>query len=516
MENHHKEVKFISRSILYSVVRGILVGVGVGLVVVAFRLAIEKIFELVIHLYHQAHDNTLYLLALILFYAFIILFVGQMIAKEPNAKGSGIPQVEAELKGMMSLKWWSVLWRKFLGGSLAIASGLMLGREGPSIQLGAVTAKGIAEGLKASKMEKRSLIASGAAAGLAAAFNAPIAGLLFVVEEVYHQFSRLVWVSALAASITANFISLHVFGLTPVLQMPKDLPLLELSQYWIYIALGLFLGLAGYFYEIVILRIQLLYGFLSKFIPIPAQYQSLFAFMFILPVGYFLPELLGGGHHLILDLPHLQPSLMTLLFYLLIRFVWSMISYGAGLPGGIFLPILTLGSLLGLAFGRLAFDLGWIGQNQLNLFIVLGMAGFFAAISKAPLTAMILVTEMVGNMSQLMVIGLVALSAYVIMDLLGGAPIYEAMLEKMLPEDMEQNAEMTLIEVVVSEHLGDTFVSDLSLPPACLITRQIHHGKSKVVKGNSLLHAGDTLYVALPVSEIHTVRHIFDGEIAEV
>ncbi len=224
MENHHKEVKFISRSILYSVVRGILVGVGVGLVVVAFRLAIEKIFELVIHLYHQAHDNTLYLLALILFYAFIILFVGQMIAKEPNAKGSGIPQVEAELKGMMSLKWWSVLWRKFLGGSLAIASGLMLGREGPSIQLGAVTAKGIAEGLKASKMEKRSLIASGAAAGLAAAFNAPIAGLLFVVEEVYHQFSRLVWVSALAASITANFISLHVFGLTPVLQMPKDLP----------------------------------------------------------------------------------------------------------------------------------------------------------------------------------------------------------------------------------------------------------------------------------------------------
>lgn len=107
-----------------------------------------------------------------------------------------------------------------------------------------------------------------------------------------------------------------------------------------------------------------------------------------------------------------------------------MISYGAGLPGGIFLPILTLGSLLGLAFGRLAFDLGWIGQNQLNLFIVLGMAGFFAAISKAPLTAMILVTEMVGNMSQLMVIGLVALSAYVIMDLLGGAPIYEAMLEK--------------------------------------------------------------------------------------
>ncbi|RRD32385.1 ClC family H(+)/Cl(-) exchange transporter [Streptococcus minor] len=511
MENHHKEVKFISQSILYSVIRGIVVGTGVGVVVVAFRLAIQKLFEMVTYLYHQAHHQPFYLLVIILFYAFIVVFVGKMIAGAPDAKGSGIPQVEAELKGMMQLQWWTVLWRKFIGGSLAIASGLMLGREGPSIQLGAVTAKGIAEGLKASKMEKRSLIASGAAAGLAAAFNAPIAGLLFVVEEVYHQFSRLVWVSALAASITANFISLHVFGLTPVLQMPEHLPVLELKQYWIYIVLGLFLGLAGFFYEIVILHIQYFYDFLSKIIPLPSQYHSLFAFIFILPIGYFFPELLGGGHHLILELPHFQPSLVILIVYLVIRFIWSMIAYGSGLPGGIFLPILTLGSLLGLVFGRLTFDFGWIAQEQMSLFIVLGMAGFFAAISKAPLTAMILVTEMVGNMSQLMVIGLVALSAYIIMDLLGGAPIYEAMLEKLLPENLEHNADMTLIEVVVSEKLGDTFVSELPLPPSCLITSQIHHGKSKVVKGNSLLHTGDTLYVALPVSEIHTVRHIFEG-----
>ena len=511
MENHDKEVKFISQSILYSVIRGILVGIGVGVVVVAFRLAIEKLFHFVSNLYLLARENHLYLLGLILFYGFIIYFVGRLMADEPNAKGSGIPQVEAELKGMMNLRWWSVLWRKFIGGSLAISSGLMLGREGPSIQLGAVTAKGIAQGLKASKMEKRSLIASGAAAGLAAAFNAPIAGLLFVVEEVYHQFSRLVWVSTLATSLTANFISLHIFGLTPVLQMPKNLSLLELQQYWIYIVLGVLLGFAGYIYEIVILHIQHVYRFLASVFPSPSQYHSLFAFVLILPIGYFLPELLGGGHHLILELPYSDVSLFILLFYFVIRFIWSMISYGSGLPGGIFLPILTLGSLLGLILGRLAFYLGWIEQNQMIFFIVLGMAGFFAAISKAPLTAMILVTEMVGDMSQLMVIGLVALSAYIIMDLLGGAPIYEAMLEKLLPENMEGNTDMTLIEVVVTEHLANQFVSELQLPDSCLITSQIHHGKSKVVKGNSLLCVGDTLYIAVPVSEIHTIRQRFEG-----
>ena len=105
----------------------------------------------------------------------------------------------------------------------------MLGREGPSIQLGAVGGKGIAKWLKSSPVEERSLIASGAAAGLAAAFNAPIAGLLFVVEEVYHHFSRFFWVSTLAASLVANFVSLLIFGLTPVLDMPDNIPLMTLG-----------------------------------------------------------------------------------------------------------------------------------------------------------------------------------------------------------------------------------------------------------------------------------------------
>lgn len=512
MENHRKEVSFISQSILYSVIRGSLVGVVAGLVVVGFRLAIEKLFALVLQIYSLAHDNPIYLLLIAVLYGLIALVVGKMIAKEPNAKGSGIPQVEAELKGMMQLRWWSVLWRKCVGGVLAIGSGLMLGREGPSIQLGAMSAKGVAQFLKASELESRALIASGAAAGLAAAFNAPIAGLLFVVEEVYHQFSRLVWVSALAASITANFISLHVFGLTPVLQMPEDLALLSLHQYWIYILAGILLGLAGYFYEVVILNVHQFYAFLGKIIPIKPQYYSLFAFALIIPIGYVWPELLGGGHHLILELPTAHEGLSILLLFLVIRFVWSMISYGSGLPGGIFLPILTLGSLLGLFLGRLAMELGWLDAPQMTLFIVLGMAGFFAAISKAPLTAMILVTEMVGSLNQLMVIGLVALSAYVVMDWLGGAPVYEAMLEKLLPEDTEQNSDMTMIEVIVNERLDQQFVSELQLPSSCLITSQVRHGKSHVVKGNSRLSVGDSLIVAVPVSEIATVRRILEGE----
>ncbi|MDU3325712.1 MAG: chloride channel protein, partial [Streptococcus sp.] len=214
-----KEFAFASSTILSQVGRGIIVGLVVGLIVGSFRFLIEKGFHLIQGLYQdQAHlVRNLFIIGL--FYVIVCWLSAKLTRSEKDIKGSGIPQVEAELKGLMTLNWWSVLWKKYVLGILAIASGLMLGREGPSIQLGAVGGKGIAKWLKSSPVEERSLIASGAAAGLAAAFNAPIAGLLFVVEEVYHHFSRFFWVSTLAASLVANFVSLLIFGLTPVLDM---------------------------------------------------------------------------------------------------------------------------------------------------------------------------------------------------------------------------------------------------------------------------------------------------------
>ena len=210
-----REFNFATHSIISQVLRGVLVGIFAGLVVGVFRFLIEKIFHLVQDVYHWSQQSMLWLLALVFLYAFIVLLNARWVKSEKNIKGSGIPQVEAELKGLMSLSWWSVLWKKFVLGILAISSGLMLGREGPSIQLGAMSGKGVSKFLNLSAAEERALIASGAAAGLAAAFNAPIAGLLFVVEEVYRHFSRFFWVSTLAASLVANFVSLSMFGLTP-------------------------------------------------------------------------------------------------------------------------------------------------------------------------------------------------------------------------------------------------------------------------------------------------------------
>lgn len=475
-----KEFAFASSTILSQVGRGIIVGLIVGIIVGSFRFLIEKGFHLIQGVYQDQGYLVRNLFVLVLFYILICWLSAKLTRSEKDIKGSGIPQVEAELKGLMSLNWWGILWKKYVLGILAIASGLMLGREGPSIQLGAVGGKGIAKWLKSSP----------------------------VVEEVYHHFSRFFWVSTLAASIVANFVSLLMFGLTPVLDMPDNIPPMTLDQYWIYLVMGIFLGFSGFLYEKAVLNVGRVYDLIGQKIHLDRAYYPILAFILIIPVGIFLPQIIGGGNQLVLSLTEQNFSFQVLLAYFLIRFIWSMISYGSGLPGGIFLPILALGSLLGALIGAICVNLGLVSQEQFPIFVILGMSGYFGAISKAPLTAMILVTEMVGDIRNLMPLGLVTLVSYIIMDLLKGTPVYEAMLEKMLPEEVSSEGEVTLIEIPVSDKIAGKQVHELNLPHNVLITTQVHNGKSQTVNGSTRMYLGDMIHLVIPKSEIGKVKDL--------
>ncbi|MGT2846188.1 ClC family H(+)/Cl(-) exchange transporter [Streptococcus massiliensis] len=503
-----KEYEFAASSILIQVLRGIAVGIFAGIVVGSFRLLISEIFKFFFNAYQDSHSQFIWLGVIGLAYLFIAWINAKLIQSDKDIKGSGIPNVEAELKGLMGMDWWDILWKKFLAGVLAISSGLMLGREGPSIQLGAAAGKGLGKYFKLSPLEQRTLIAAGAGAGLAAAFNAPIAGLLFVVEEVYHHFTRFVWVTTLAASLTANFVSQTMFGLKPVLGMPDVVAHLDLTRYWIYLLLGVVLGLAGYVYEWAILRIGKVYHWLGDKLHLSPNWYSLLAFVLILPLGYFSPQLLGGGNELILSLPIHRLTFSVLVIYFFLRFIFSMISYGSGLPGGIFLPLLALGSLLGAVLGHLFVGLDWVTDAQFPLFIILGMSGYFGAVSKAPLTAMILVTEMVGDIRSLMPLGIVTLVAYTVMDLLHGAPVYEALLEQMLPENLVDEGETTLIEIPVSEKIAGRQVHELELPHDILITTQIHGDKEQTVNGSTRLYLGDTILLVVKKNRIAQVKEL--------
>lgn len=197
--------------------RAILIGLSTGLVVSTFRLIIQHLLQLVTTSFRYFHTHPQGLIWWALGTVIVALLLGKLAQQYPNIKGSGIPQVEGQLKSEFEEQWWPVLWRKYLGGIIAIGSGLFLGREGPSIQLGATVGQGISEATKADPLNRRIGIASGAAAGLAAAFNAPIASTIFILEEVYHNFSPLIWLATFISSLCSNLVSMQFFGLRPVL-----------------------------------------------------------------------------------------------------------------------------------------------------------------------------------------------------------------------------------------------------------------------------------------------------------
>ncbi len=171
------------------IITGLVIGAAAGFVVALFRLLIEKLLDFMKYLY--MHPTPQIIIGIVIVSIIAGLFIALLVKQQPNISGSGIPQIEGQLHGDLDFNWWAILWRKFVAGVIGIGSGLFLGREGPSIQLGSAVGQGFADVRGKSGADRRVMIASGAAAGLSAAFNAPLAGTMFVLEEVYHNFSRL-------------------------------------------------------------------------------------------------------------------------------------------------------------------------------------------------------------------------------------------------------------------------------------------------------------------------------------
>ncbi|KRL58224.1 ClC family H(+)/Cl(-) exchange transporter [Lentilactobacillus kefiri] len=475
-----------------TIVNGIIIGVLAGSAVSMFRWSIGHMTNIMQYLYVNSIHHLHFLFMAIVINVIIGLIVGWFLKQQPDIKGSGIPQVEGQLLDEVNYGWWPVLWRKFIGGILAIGSGLYLGREGPSIQLGSTLGQGVAHFTKQVGFDRQVLISSGAAAGLSAAFNAPIASTLFVLEEIYHNFSTNIWIVSLTSAVTSDMVAAYVFGLKPVLYMRSEpLPL----KYFIWvIVLGIALGVLGRLYQMVILRMGKWYSHTK----IPWYFNGIIPLLLVIPLGAFFPQLLGGGSKIILQLSSANYPTLILCLYFIIRFVFSMISYGSGLPGGIFLPILCLGGLIGAIVGSIAVNLGLMSPFYFSSFIIMGMAGYFAAISKAPFTAILLITEMVGTLSHLLGLAVVSLIAYGVLDMLNGKPVYYSMLQQLLKVQTKMNMGRTA-EIMETVYAGSDMdgkkVSQIHWPNRALLTKIQRNGVEIVPAGNTLIRWGDTLFI---------------------
>lgn len=412
----------------------IVVGLLTGLVSVAFHLALDSGEALRDQVLARAGGLGAWgpWLAFAWIAAAIAIAGGMVLQWAPESAGSGIPHLKAVILGRRDFRWPRVLLTKFVSTVVGISGGLLLGREGPSVQMGGAVGQAVARLWPGKITESHSaLIAAGGGAGLAAAFNAPLASLVFVLEELEWRCGTQEFFTAAIACLVADMTCRALLGQNPAFHLAVT-GAAPLNLLITFLPLGILSGLLAGLFNFGLLGGQRLIA-LSTWPR--AAWWALLGVM-VLATAWHFPALLGSGHRVtqsLLEGDALPLSVIPVFF--LIRFVLTLGSSSSGVAGGIFLPCLVLGSLLGLYVGEITEQLFPLLEVDTRLYVVAGMATFFTGVVRAPLTGIVLIIEMTDNYDLIMPLFVGCFAALLVADWIGVPPIYDALLDAMLKRD---------------------------------------------------------------------------------
>lgn len=517
-------------------VESLIIGLLVGILISVYRLLIPWLGHYFQLAYAWGRENTWQAISIVLGVSLIGAFVGHLSQIEPKIGGSGIPQVVAQLRGQMKMQWQKVLPLKFIGGIFALGAGLKVGREGPSIQMGAAIGQGFGEILQRPLTERRYLITGGSAAGLAAAFNAPLSGVIFVLEEVHHNFSSLALIAAMAASFSADFLSIQILGHQPVIEL-GTLKTLSASSYLLVILLGILIAFTSFIFTGGISFFKKIYARINL-----PQWAKVMIPFFISAIVILINSSAFGSNEELIFLPlHGNVSLPQLVFLYFLNLFLLLIAFSSGMPGGIFFPMLVLGSLLGNIFAEIFVSFGLLSTDEVIIFAVLAMCGSFAAIVRSPLTGIMLIVELTGSFTFLLPLGVIAFAAYFMAEALQLKPVYEMLLDyqlhpqnlkhkifgrKTIKEQVENpvsGSGKVIAETAYADHgilvqypiymnsiADQKTIAEIAWPKNLLLI-SIHRGDTEILpKGHVRLQAGDYLVALHPFHDSAKIAEALD------
>ena len=524
-----------------------LVGIFSGIIVGTYTLLLKKMT-----IFREFFTTNLEFPKIIIGIIVFILMgmaVQFMLSKYPLISGSGIPQVSGLLTKKVKFKWLGELVTKFVGGILAIGTGMSMGREGPSVHLGALVGSGIKEVTKRSEVEEKYLVTCGASAGISSTFNAPLAGVIFSLEELHKFFSPLLLICTLVASGTSNFISRMILGSHTSFQynfmLPKDIPYYIFAIITVIFCIIITITGKAFSYFLLLIQRQYKKWKLNK-------YVKMLLFMIVAYViAVFFSDITGGGHELIEEMFGKNVLLRTLIIILVLKFFYTMLCYATGAPGGIFLPMLVIGALTGKVYGEILNHYFSIPNEIIVHFMLLGMAAYFTAVVRAPITGITLILEMTGNFSYLYMLIIVCTITYIFTELLKMEPIYDRlylnMFHKQILAEDKQNSEnekharrlemlekwwknkkidigvksnrknakdkivTLLIPVGANSEFDNKTVKDLNLPENLLIVSVRKAGKDSIARGDTLIQSGNQLVIITD----YTTAQKYAGELKE-
>lgn len=405
------------------IVQAILVGLISGMLVVGFKVSINSLFW-TIQKFLSAFPTWQKALIFPLITTLGGLISGFLVFKfAPETKGSGIPYVKMTMARMGNMTRIRSIVVKFFAGVAGIGTGLSLGREGPSVQLGAGAGALVGRLFKMSGTNQDKLIAAGAGSAIGATFNAPIAGTIFVLEELVQKFTPALLFPVLVATVSAASLARHFLGSNPSFDLPKLQGGITLENIPVCIILGLVAGLLGVLFSKVIFFNNKLFDKMSK---IPNYFKPAIAGLAVGLIGLVIPYVLGSGNFSVDLLLQHKFSLGLVLIIFIAKFFVTPFCFGSGAAGGIFLPMLMLGSFLGYIVSTVCNSFGF--HTDPIVIAILGMGAFLSAVARTPITAVVMVFEMTGGYSHILPIMLSAAIADLVAEKLNQKPIYASLI----------------------------------------------------------------------------------------
>lgn len=405
------------------IVQAILVGLISGMLVVGFKVSINSLFW-TIQKFLSAFPTWQKALIFPLITTLGGLISGILVYKfAPETKGSGIPYVKMTMARMGNMTRIRSIVVKFFAGVAGIGTGLSLGREGPSVQLGAGAGALVGRLFKMSGTNQDKLIAAGAGSAIGATFNAPIAGTIFVLEELVQKFTPALLFPVLVATVSAASLARHFLGSNPSFDLPKLQGGITVENIPVCIILGIVAGLLGVLFSKIIFFNNKLFDKMSK---IPNYVKPAIAGLAVGLIGLVIPYVLGSGNFSVDLLLQHKFSLGLVLIIFIAKFFVTPFCFGSGAAGGIFLPMLMLGSFLGYIVSTVCNSFGF--HTDPIVIAILGMGAFLSAVARTPITAVVMVFEMTGGYSHILPIMLSAAIADLVAEKLNQKPIYASLI----------------------------------------------------------------------------------------
>ncbi|MBR2327936.1 MAG: chloride channel protein [Clostridia bacterium] len=484
-----------------------LAGALCGGVVFLFKVAAGFVIEKSHFIYAMAKTSAV---SMVIFFATVVLLSvlsAFILNKVPDARGGGIPSAVTILRGLVRFNWWKSLVFTFFSSLITFFSGIPLGNEGPSVQMGAAIGKMTVRmfGEKHKALD-RYVMTGGASAGFAVATGAPVAGVFFALEEAHRRFTPTILITAtvsvLAGFFTANLLSIVTGITTASLVFPAPVEI-TLSQAWIAPVAGIASGLLS----IGVYAIFSVGRRLRKNIEKINYYlKYLFIFLLTAVLGLFIPYVTGTGHGIIESLFESDVTWYMLALVLVIRCILASSANNLGITGGLFVPLIAFGAVGGALTAKLLISLGAIDSSMFATVVIMSVAAFLGASLKTPITAIIFVTEISGSVTNLGYTLLAVLTAYMLLEFFNVPSTNDVVIESKIAKvnaGKKKTSGEASLTVMKGSHVIGREPRDILWPNSCFVLGVNENQKSK---HGVYFAEGDVIHFRFDTFDIERIR----------